>query len=179
MSDPAMHDPAPAAPAAVAAGPCPRWLRPTLAVSVALNLLVAGVVAGALLGGGPWRDGSARGAAMRDAGFGPYAAALDDRDRAALRRALAARGPDLRAARDAMRRDMAEVAALIRAEPFDAEAVRAAMARGSARMGEVIGLGQSLIVGHVASLSPQERAAFADRVEAALHRRSRSGHARP
>jgi uncharacterized membrane protein len=151
-----------------------RWLRVALAVSVAINLAVAGVVAGAWL-----RDGPPRGGGVRDVGFGPYAAGLTDDDRAALRRALIARGPDLRAARAAMRDDMAAVVAALRAEPFDAEAMTAAMERGTARVAEFAGLGRLLLVDHAAAMTPEARAAFAERLESAANRRGPPGRPGP
>jgi uncharacterized membrane protein len=151
-----------------------RWLRVALAVSVAINLAVIGVVAGAWL-----RDGPPRMAAVRDVGFGPYAAGLTDDDRAALRRALVARGPDLRAARAAMREDMAAVVAALRAEPFEAAAMTEAMERGTARVAEFAVLGRSLLVEHAAGLTPAARAAFADRLEAAANRRGPPGRPGP
>lgn len=151
-----------------------RWLRIALAVSVAINLCVAGVVAGAWL-----RDGPPRGGGVRDVGFGPYAAGLTEDDRAALRRALIARGPDLRAARMAMRDDMAAVVAALRADPFDAAAMAAAMERGTTRLAEFAGLGRSLLVEHAAAMTPEARAAFADRLETAATRRGPPGRPGP
>lgn len=150
-----------------------RWQRVALAVSVALNLAVVGVVVGSRL-----RDEPARPVALRDVGFGPYAAALTEEDRAALRRALSARGPELRGARSAMRADMAEVAALLRADPFDAAALRQVMERGAARSAEVIALGRLLLLDHVRSMTPEARRAFADRLDEAA-RRGPPGRMRP
>lgn len=143
-----------------------RWLRVALAVSLAINLAVGGVVLGAWL-----RDGPPRGAGVRDVGFGPYAAGLTDDDRAELRRALIRRAPDIRAARLAMREDMSAVVAALRAEPFDAATMAAAMDRGTARIADFAALGRSLLVDHAAAMTPQARAAFADRLERAASRR--------
>lgn len=151
-----------------------RRLRVALAVSLAINLAVAGVVAGAWL-----RDGPPRAAAVRDLGFGPYAAGLTDDDRAALRRALIARAPDLRDARAALRADMAAVAAALRTDPFDAAAMAAAMERGTARFANLAGLGRSLLVDHAVAMTPAARAAFADRLEAAANRRGPPGRPAP
>ncbi|MFN3972585.1 MAG: periplasmic heavy metal sensor [Gemmobacter sp.] len=155
-----MTDPTSTTSPAPAARPPGRWLRVALAVSLALNLAVAGVLLGAWL-----RKEAPRAVAVRDLGFGPYAAALTDADRTALRRALIARAPDLRGARAAMRDDMAEVAAALRAEPFDAGALRMAMDRGAARTTEFIALGRTLLVNHIQSMTPESRLAFAERLE--------------
>jgi uncharacterized membrane protein len=113
---------------------------------------------------------------MRDLGLGPVAAALSEDDRAALRRALAQRAPDLRAARAAWRQDMAAMAAVLRAERFDPAALRAALDGGSERVERLIGLSRDLLVEHVAAMDPARRAAFADRLEAAAQRRGGHQH---
>ncbi|HMO09534.1 MAG TPA: periplasmic heavy metal sensor [Paracoccaceae bacterium] len=151
-------------------GPPPgRWMRVLLVVSLALNLAVAGLVAGAMLRG-PWSGDGPRAVSVRDPGLGPYAAALSEEDRSVLRRALRARLPDLRAARAGFQADMQAVLGALRAEPFDPEALRAAMDRSSARLTETVAIGQAMVFDRIAALGPAERRAFADRLEAALDR---------
>lgn len=142
-----------------------RWLRLALAVSVAVNLAVAGAVIGAHVRGDPQRAPS-----VRDMGLGLYAAALSDDDRKALRRALIRQGPDLRAARAGLRDDVARVAGLVRAEPFEPEALRRAMAEGAGRTAGLLAQAQGLLVDHLATLPAAERAAFALRLEEAAAR---------
>jgi uncharacterized membrane protein len=146
-----------------------RGLKLALAVSVALNLLVAGVVAGAFLRGGP----------LHDLGFGPFAAALTEADHAALKREFRARMPDLREMRRGQRVAMAGVLAALRAEPFDPAALAAAMEAAAARMGDRLRIGQDLLVGHLAAMSPADRAAFADRMQAATARGGRKDRPDP
>ena len=67
----------------------PRGVKIALAVSVALNLAVAGLAVGAWLGDGPHKG------MPRDMSFGPFSEALDDADRRAIRRAKR-RGPNSR-----------------------------------------------------------------------------------
>lgn len=144
-----------------------RGLRIALAVSVALNLAVVGVVAGAL-----WRmDGDGRPpSAVRDLGFGPFAGALTDEDRRELRRAFLGRAPDLRETRTAMRQDMAAVLAALRADPFSTDGLRAALDRATARTVDRLALGQDLIFDRISAMSPEARRAFADRLEQGLSR---------
>lgn len=142
-----------------------RWMRLALIVSVALNLAVAGVVAGALWHGGPPMR------PPRDMGFGPFGEALSEADRRALRRAFHEKGPDMRAERQAMRDDMATLAAALRAEPLDPAALEAAFDGMSARMRGMLSLGETLIYEHAVALSPAERSALADRLDAATTRR--------
>ncbi len=150
----------------------PRWVTVLLVLSLAANLLVAGLVAGAWLRDGP------PGAAGRDPGFGPFAEALSDDDRRALRRAFLSRMPEMRENRMALRTDMQGVLAALRADPFDAAALDIAMDRALARLGDRITFGQSLLVDRITTMSSTERAAFADRLETALARGPRRGPVR-
>jgi uncharacterized membrane protein len=142
----------------------PRWMRVLLVVSLSLNLLVAGAAIGMLVRGGPSP------VAVRDLGFGPFAAALSPEDRVELRRAWLARIQTDGGGRRAMREDMAALLAVLRAEPFDPEALRVILARGAERTAGRLELGLSLIQDRVAALSTEERLAFADRLERGLRR---------
>ena len=142
-----------------------RKLRIALAVSVALNLLIIGLVAGAVL-----RDGGPQGRMVRDLDFGPFTEALTPEDRDALRRDFIRQAPDLRDMRRQMRDDFRTVLAALRADPFDAEALRDVMANQGDRMAARLALGQDLILARIAAMTPAERAAFADRLERRLER---------
>lgn len=154
MDDPVMPAPATA----------PRWMRLALVVSLSLNLLVAGAALGMLLRGGPPP------VAVRDLGFGPFAAALSPEDRVELRRAWLARTQGAGDGRRAMREDMRALLDILRAEPFDPEALRVILARGEERTAKRLELGLSLIHDRVTALSQAERLAFADRLEREMRR---------
>lgn len=145
-----------------------RGLRIALAVSVALNLAVVGMVAGAFFhnDGGPGARGS-----VRDLGFGPYTEALNREERAALRQAFLANAPDLRATRDAVRTDMKDVLAALRAEPFDAGKLTSALKAQSNRLARQLETGQQLMSDFFAKMTPTARLDFADRLEAGLRRK--------
>lgn len=150
-----------------------RALRIALAVSVALNLAVAGLFAGMALhhgGFGPDRDG------VRDLGFGPFTEALSREDRAALRQAFLAKAPDLRQARREMMADQRDLLAALRAEPFDAAKLSEVMAAQQGRMAARLETGQALMRDFLTAMSPEARLAFADRLEERLsHGRGRDG----
>lgn len=148
------------------AKPPRRWWKAVMVVSLGLNLLVFGLVGGAILRGGP----PGHPELVRDLGFGPFTEALAPEDRLALRRAFAAQTPDFRDMRATMRDEMQTIVTLMRAEPFDAAALRAAMAAGVARMGERVALGQRLLADHLATMPPEARRAFADRLERSVLR---------
>ena len=138
-----------------------KGLRIALALSLALNLAVVGVVAGAFLRGGPML----RDAMMRDPGFGPYPEALSPEDRKALRRALFDKAPEIRESRKLMRGEAREIIALLRAEPFDKKRFSELMMGQGDRVAAQLRLGQDLLRERVLAMSVSERQAFADRLE--------------
>ena len=144
----------------------PRWMRWLLVLSLALNLLVLGLVVGdALSGGGP-----GRGPRPVEMTLGPVARALDPADRRAILGEL--RGhPDLhhlgRGGREA---GLREVAAALRAEPFDADRARAALAMQSDRVVAAHAAVQEALLARIAAMTAEERAAFANRLEAEVGR---------
>lgn len=145
------------------AGRAGRGLRWVLAVSVALNLAVVGLVAGAML-----REGGPHGRMVRDLDFGPFTEALTEGDREALRRAFMARMPEMRDMRAAMRADFAALLAALRAEPFDAAALQGAVANQAGRMQRRLEVGQQIMLERIAAMTVTDRRAFADRLEARL-----------
>lgn len=160
MSDPQTTTPPPVTPAPSTA----RGVKIALALSVALNLAVAGLVAGAWMGDGPHRG------MPRDMSFGPFSAALDSDDRRAIRRALMERLGEFREQRAAAQAEFETLLTALRADPFDAGALKSALAALEARNAERLELGRSLIETRLIEMSPEERAAFADRLEKGLNR---------
>jgi uncharacterized membrane protein len=138
-----------------------------LAVSVALNLAVAGLAAGAWLRDGP------RGGMPRDMSFGPFSEALDDADRKSIRRSLLSRVGEFREQRQAAKAEFEALLVALRAEPFDASAMQAALAAIEARNSERLELGRTLIETRLIEMSPEARKAFADRLEKGLRRGGR------
>lgn len=152
-----------------------RGIRIALAVSVALNLAVAGLVAGIVLTGGPGRHGEFM---VRDMGFGPFDSALRPQDREALRSAIRERLGDIGAARERMQEDVSGVLAALKAEPFDPAALTAAMGRQSDHLGERLKFGSTLIRDYLLTLSDADRRDLAERLEDRL-RRGRGGSDSP
>ena len=139
-------------------------MRITLYVSLALNLLVVGVVTGFFVTGGP--DGRAD-RDRRD--FGSlYMRALGPEDRRDLRRAflsgLSERGRD----GNGFLADMRSALATLRATPFDPEAFARSMAEQSDRRAMRDQVGRDALTARIAAMTDAERAAYADRVEQGL-----------
>lgn len=142
-----------------------RW-RVVLVISLALNVLVLGVILGAVLRGGPGAPPYATRLAL-----GPVAEALDRPDR----RAVAERLRDMRdlpridrAERQRIAEDLREI---LKAESFDATAFAETLERIDARARAMQTAGRQALIDQLALMSQAERAAFAERLERALRRR--------
>ena len=140
----------------------PRWMRVLLVLSLAANLLIVGVVAGAVSSG---KRGGSQSSALS---FGPYTAALTSEDRRALRKAIREEGG--RFDRSAARANFQSFLDVLRTEPLDvAEMTRLFEAQGEmARTRDE--LGKDALLTRISEMSAEERAGFADRFEEAMRR---------
>lgn len=140
-----------------------RALTWGLIASVTLNVLVVGAVVGALLtqSGRPDRSGG------RDFGGPPevrtIARGLDGESRRALFRGLR-EDAVLREGRQRLRANRGEIAAALRAEPFDPAAFEAALAARRAAQADLAARGSSALAGVIASLSQEARIRLADQL---------------
>ena len=139
-----------------------RGLKIAFAISLALNLAVAGLAVGAWLRGGPGHG------MPRDLGFGPFTEALSPEDHHALKEAIRADLPAFRAGREAAKAEFDTLLTALRAEPFDLAAVNTAMSAIVDRNAERLAKGQDLLAARIKAMSPADRLACADRLEAAL-----------
>jgi uncharacterized membrane protein len=145
-------------------------VRVLLIVSLAINLLVAGVIAGGLIMGP--MGGRPPGV---DLTLGPFARALAPDDRRAIARDLMERadlGPMRRSERQA---DLAELAAALRADPFDSAALAEIMARQRARVRSLEGAVEAAVLERLSAMTAEERAGVADRLEREMDHRHRDG----
>ncbi|GFE65419.1 periplasmic heavy metal sensor [Litoreibacter roseus] len=146
----------------------PLWLKLLLIASLSANLLVVGLFAGARLGG-PDR-GSER--SLRGAGsFAPFVRALDGEDRRAIVRKLREGNSDMRATRQTQRRLTPRILTALRAEPFDPIAFSNLLDQQRSVGDQMRATGQDILVDHLSSMTPQARAAFAERLEGAIRQR--------
>lgn len=155
-----------------AAQPIRRSLRWLLIGSLALNLLVLGVAAGALIRGPGGFGGSHR----VDLQLGRIVAALAPEDRQAIRTYLRdhaeLRDHQPRRNRDAMLRDML---AVLRADSFAPEMLQDVLRVQRDRGMAVQSAAQDALIARIALMSPQQRSAFADRLEAEIGGRQDAG----
>ncbi|ABD56049.1 periplasmic heavy metal sensor [Jannaschia sp. CCS1] len=138
-----------------------RWVKVALAISLALNLAIVGLIGGAVLGGGGPGDGGVP--ALRALGLGPFARALSREDRAELRTRIEGTGVELREERREIGRALRAVEGALRADPFDRATVEEAFARSR---GMVVSLQET---GHTALLDQIETMSAAERQDLANH----------
>ncbi len=147
------------------------WLRGLLFVSLAFNLVIVGVVAGAV-----WRhaggDGDRR-AARADRVSIAYIRALDRADRRAIRDEMRARLPGRDALRAQIRDSFGAVLATLRAPDFDRAALAAQLEAQFSIGADQQRLARELMIDRLAGMSLEQRRAFADRVEDELARMAR------
>ncbi|MDY6858076.1 MAG: periplasmic heavy metal sensor [Pseudomonadota bacterium] len=141
-----------------------RWGRVILALSLAMNLLVLGLVGGSALYHS--RNGAPPGREILE--YGPYTRALSPEDRRALRSALRHDAGAMRSTRREVRQDFERLLQLLRTEPFDVAAAAGLLEAQQARVGEQVELVRRLFLEQISAMEPEERAAFADRLEQVL-----------
>ncbi|EEE36379.1 hypothetical protein RKLH11_212 [Rhodobacteraceae bacterium KLH11] len=139
-----------------------KWMPVLLVVSLALNLLIAGIVVGSVL---RFKGGDRAGAPP---GFGPALYyALPKPDRTALRAELS----EMRGKRSHRRKqDFRALSQALRAVPFDPETVGFLLQQQAQTTAELqMALHQQWLA-RVSAMSDDERAAYADRLEEVVKR---------
>jgi uncharacterized membrane protein len=145
-----------------------RWVKVTLAVSLALNLLVAGAVVGAAFR----HDRDARGDrdVPREFVRSPFLGALDADDRRAVGRELMHAEGSMRENRAELRERFERLLAAIRTEPFDRAAIEAILDEQRAAGARRLELAETEVLDRLAAMTPEARAAYAERLDRSLRR---------
>ena len=143
-----------------------RSLRVLLIGSLALNLLIVGLVAGAafsIRGNGPPTP-------ITDRFGSPHIKALSQDDKREMGRAIrsAYRKADLDRTTD--RALYTQVLAQLRATPFDVDALQSVVMQQDASHELRRALARDVFLSQIASMSDAERAAYADRLQEVLER---------
>lgn len=149
--------------------PTPRpsriW-RIVLIVSLALNLVVAGLVGGAIvsgkLAGGP--------PSRIDFGLGLVSRALTSDDRREIGRALR-QDSSLRA--HDFRGQMAAIVTALQADPFDPAMLQSLLDEQATRLSQVQASARQAVVDRISDMTAEDRRAFAARLEEELQRNRR------
>lgn len=149
-----------------------RWLRIALIASLAVNLLLMGAIGTRWVGHerGHWhqRAGEAR---RLPIGLNLYARAMDDEARAALEAAVEAQRDTFAARRAGVRGQMDGLVTTIVADPFEPQAMAAALAAQRAAMGDYIGHAHRLLIEQVSAMDAGERQAFAEGLRREIEKR--------
>lgn len=146
-----------------------RWIKILLAGSLALNLAVAGLVAGAVIRHDGPMDRTIRSPSLGAFGA-PYMLALPREDRRAVLRAMrSSQGGDV-PSREMRRAVFQEVLTSLRATPFDSAQLQAVVARQATITVDVQKRAQSAWLELVEGMTDAERADYADAVEDVLNR---------
>lgn len=143
-----------------------RMVRIVLVLSLALNAFVIALVAGAAMKHQGWGGHPA----VRDVGFGVFSEILSREDRRALRAAFRAEAPHVRDGHEVAREEFREMAAALRADPWDRARIETLIAGHTARIAERIDVGRRLLLQRMEDMSAAERAALADRIDEVLAR---------
>ncbi|MEM6594992.1 MAG: periplasmic heavy metal sensor [Pseudomonadota bacterium] len=144
-----------------------NWLRLLLFASLSVNLLIAGAFIGSSFAG---KDRKGERNLAAQVPMGPYGRAFSKEDRQALRQSFEARRDTFRENRAQMRAYGEELAAAVRATPFDADAVRDILTQQRGLQLSMQEAGSDIMIERLEQMSPEARAAFAERLEKGIRR---------
>ncbi len=147
-----------------------RWTRAVLAVSLAANLLVAGMFLGERLKlfETPPETPKPDTRLLRDLGLGPFLSSLPPEAKRRMARRIRDQVGTLRDERQALVREVIRMLALMRAEPFEPAALARVIEGQKQRLVRRTELGRELMLEAIVEMTPQERLRFADRMERVL-----------
>lgn len=145
-----------------------RWLVPVLVISLAMNVLVAGVVIGAVVSGGGKHRGTNDGGPARGFIGEPFLRALPQDHRRALAQGLRENPREIQETREALRERVQNLLAVLRTDPFDAETAARLLSEQRALVVDRQKHGETLLLDRLSSMTAEERADYADKLENAL-----------
>jgi uncharacterized membrane protein len=146
-----------------------RGIKIALALSLALNLLVAGLVGGAILA----RPAPGEAPAIRTLGLGPFALALPREARDEVRDRIEADMAELRRNRAEIGRSLMAVRRALVSDPFDRHAAERALGRSREAAIALQAQGHGALLDTLESMSAAERAVVAERMGRTLRRMAR------
>ncbi|MGH1415439.1 MAG: periplasmic heavy metal sensor [Pelagimonas sp.] len=151
--------------------PVGRRLRVVLFVSLALNLVVVGLVAGLAFKGGPPTRGVSRSADP----VMPYSRAFTEDQRKELRGALrrSFAPSDRERSGEGMAESYREAVQVLREDPFDRARLEIVINRQRALAEKRHGNGNGILGQYLDAMTPADRAAYADRLEEEVERLSK------
>lgn len=148
----------------------PLWIRILLVLSLGVNLLIAGIVIGAVATRGGADGPRTNIGAARDLGPLPFVMALEPADRRALGGALRSEARSLQENRAALRNRFEALLGALRAEEFDRDAVGRLLNEQRELGVRRQQIGERILLDRLESMSAEERRAYADRLDRSLRR---------
>lgn len=148
------------------------WLYPLLFLSLAINLLIVGIVVGWMASpGGPGRadDRSARGLLGE-----PFVKALPNDQKRALLRDMGREARSIRESRETLRARLEAFLQALRADPFDPLAVQALMREQRSAALRRQDIGEKLLLDRLSEMTPEQRDAYAAALEQSFRRLRRT-----
>lgn len=134
------------------------WVKVLLAISLALNLAVIGMLGGAALRGHSPRAQTAEGVSI-------LARAMPFKFQTQLRGAIRDRRNDLRPDREAMRLLRTNLIDALEAEPFDISAVETVLSNQRTLLSNLIVVGHSEVIAQIAAMDAQDRARYVENLQ--------------
>lgn len=136
-----------------------RWPHYLLVLSLGINLLIAGLVGGAVLRGAPEHIREIRTASVL--GLRAYIWALDDDSKQALTQAIAKNRGNNQTGRSEIAAHMKEMSAALIAKPYDSAMVAAVLARHGEVISGNIAVGHGMLMDRIDAMTPAQRVDFA------------------
>lgn len=144
------------------------WVRILLVISLCLNIGFIGI-----LGGAVWRYHSAGSDKVRTSGAPTasfYMRALDRDDRRALGLRMREAGRNNKQVPSDIRAGFVAALEILRADEFDAQAFDQIVRQHAKTADERLNSAREVFLDHITTLSPEDRKAYADRLERTLHK---------
>ncbi|MGI9391044.1 MAG: periplasmic heavy metal sensor [Boseongicola sp.] len=151
------------------AKPQRRWLVPALLVSLAINLLIVGIVVGFVISSKPPIPDRV-GDNVRSLIGAPFVQALPKEDRQALMKAIGAERGRLRENREALRARFEALLGALQADPFEPAAIAMLLQKQRSVAIRRQQIGESLLIERLKTMTLDERDQYADRLAHALRR---------
>lgn len=145
-----------------------RWLWPVLVLSLALNLLIVGIVAGSVFSSkGPRGRDNLRPPGVIGA---PFFQALPKEERRAILSDIARNDDRIKETRESLRARFEAFLTAVRADPFVPDDVAAVLSEQRVTAVKRQEIGEELLLKRLESMSAEERASYADSLEKSLKR---------
>lgn len=145
-----------------------RWLMPLLFASLALNLLIAGIVVGWMASHGGDRRPDYR--TVRGLVGEPFLRALPDDQRRAMMQDVLREAPRIRESRESLRARFEAFLTALRAEPYDPNAVAELLKEQRDVALRRQDIGERLLLERLNTMTPEQRDAYATALERSFRR---------